>query len=103
VMGGFNAGINIIDGLTFTTSFSGNYTGTHGYTHTPIYYSKWNADGTPDTDYGNNRNSLSESRGVTYNYTWDNVINFNRTFSGHTINATLGHSWMRQFYRGQSY
>ncbi|MEG0011108.1 MAG: TonB-dependent receptor [Muribaculaceae bacterium] len=103
VMGGFNAGINIIDGLTFTTSFSSNYTGTHGYTHTPIYYSKWNADGTPDTDYGNNRNSLSESRGVTYNYTWDNVINFNRTFSGHTINATLGHSWMRQFYRGQSY
>lgn len=103
VMGGVNAGVNIVKGLKFTTSFSGNYSSTHGYTHTPIYYAMWNADGTPDTDYGNNRNSLSESRGVTFNYTWDNVLNFDRTFGRHTINATLGHSWMRERYRGQSY
>lgn len=103
VMGGFNAGYRIIDGLTFTTSFSGNYTGTHGYTHTPVYYTKWNADGTPDDDYGNNRNSLSESRGVSANYTWDNVFNFDRSFGRHTVSATLGHSWMREFYRVQSY
>ncbi len=103
VMGGANAGVDIIEGLKYTMSFGGNYSATHGYTHTPVYYTKWNEDGTPDTDYGNNRNSLSESRGVTYNYTWDNVLNFDRTFAGHTINATLGHSWMRQFYRGQSY
>ncbi len=103
VMGGLNAGVNIIKGLTYTMSLGGNYSSSHGYTHTPVYYSKWNEDGTPDTDYGNNKNSLSESRGVTYNYTWDNIINFNRTFGRHTINATLGHSWMREFYRGQSY
>lgn len=103
VMGGVNAGVNIIEGLKFTTSFSGNYSSTHGYTHTPVYYAKWNEDGTPDTDYGNNRNTLSESRGATYNYTWDNVLNFDRSFGRHTVNATLGHSWMRERYRGQSY
>lgn len=103
VMGGVNAGVNIIKGLKYTMSLSGNYSSTHGFTHTPVYYTKWNEDGSPDTDYGNPRNSISESRGVTYNYTWDNVLNFNRTFSGHTIDITLGHSWMRQFYRGQSY
>ena len=103
VMGGVSAGVNIIKGLKYTMSFSGNYTASHGYTHTPIYYTKWNADGTPDTDYGNPRNSLAESRGANVNYTWDNIINFNRTFSGHTIDVTLGHSWMREFYRGQSY
>ena len=103
VMGGASAGVKFFDGLKFTTSFSGNYSATHGYTHTPIYYTMWNADGTPDTDYGNNRNSLSESRGITYNYTWDNVFNFDRTFNKHTISATVGHSWMRERYRGQSY
>lgn len=103
VMGGFSAGVEIIKGLKFTTSFSGNYTQSHGFTHTPIYYTKWNADGTPDDDYGSNINRLSESHGVTSNYTWDNVFNFDREFGLHTISATLGHSWMREFYRGQSY
>lgn len=103
VMGGVSAGVNIAEGLKFTTSFSGNYSSTHGYTHTPIYYTRWFEDGTPDGDYGNSRNSLSESRGVTYNYTWDNVLNWDRTFGGHTISATLGQSWMREQYRGQSY
>lgn len=102
-MGGFSAGVEIIKGLKFTTSFSGNYTDSHGYTHTPIYYTKWDADGNPDNDYGNDKNSLSESRGATSNYTWDNVFNFDREFGKHSVSVTLGHSWMREFYRGQSY
>ena len=103
VMGGFSAGVEIIKGLRFTTSFSGNYTSKHGFTHTPIYYAMWNEDGTPDDDYGNNRNSLEESRNISSNYTWDNVINFDRTFGKHSVQATIGHSWMREFYRYQSY
>lgn len=102
-MGGFSAGVEIINGLKFTTSFSGNYTDSHGFTHTPIYYTKWDADGTPDSDYGNPKNSLSESRGATSNYTWDNVFNFDRDFGKHSLSITLGQSWMREFYRGQSY
>ena len=103
VMGGFSAGVEIIKGLRFTTSFSGNYTGRHNFTHTPVYYSKWFADGSPDSDYGNPRNSMEESRAVSSNYTWDNVFNFDRTFGKHGIQATLGHSWMREFYRTQGY
>jgi len=103
VMGGFNAGVNIVEGVKLTTSFSGNYTSNHGYTHSPVYYAKWNDDGSPDSDYGNSKNSLSESRGVLSNYTWDNIINFDKTFNKHTFNAILGHSWMREFYRTQSY
>lgn len=102
-MGGFSAGVRIIEGLRFTTSFSGNYTSKHGFTHTPVYYAKWNEDGSPDDDYGNPRNSLEESRNISSNYTWDNVLNFDRTFGKHGIQATLGQSWMREFYRYQSY
>lgn len=102
-MGGFSAGVKIIEGLRFTTSFSGNYTSKHGFTHTPVYYAKWNEDGSPDDDYGNPRNSLEESRNISSNYTWDNVLNFDRTFGKHGIQATLGQSWMREFYRYQSY
>lgn len=103
VMGGFSAGVEIIKGLKFTTSFSGNYTECHDYIHTPVYYSKWNEDGSPDDDYGNPRNSLSEGRSVNSNYTWDNVVNYDKDFGEHSIQVTLGHSWMREFYRGQSY
>lgn len=102
-IGGFNASVQLVDGLSFTTSFSGNYTGTHSYTHTPIYYAMWYDDGTPDTDYGNNVNSMSETRGVTSNYTIDNVFNYDNSFGKHNVSATLGHSWMREFYRYQSY
>ena len=103
VMGGFSLGVNLCKGLKFTTSYSGNYTGKHGYTHTPIYYAKWDENGNPDNDYGNNRNSMEESRNVSSNYTWDNVFNYDRTFGEHGIQATLGHSWMREFYRYQGY
>lgn len=102
-MGGVNVGVNLCDGLKFTTSFGGNYTASHNYTHTPVYYAKWDETGVPDTDYGNNKNSLSESRGVNYNYTWDNVLNYDKSFGKHNVSATLGHSFMREFYRVQSY
>lgn len=102
-MGGFSAGVDLCKGLKFTTSFSGNYTGKHGYTHTPIYYAKWFEDGTPDDDYGNPRNSMTESRNISSNYTWDNVLNYDATFGQHGISATLGQSWMREFYRYQGY
>lgn len=103
VMGGFSAGVEIIPGLRFTTSFSGNYTEAHDFAHSPVYYSMWNEDGTPDDDYGNPRNTMSEGRGRTSNYTWDNVINFDREFGKHGVHVTLGHSWLREFYRSQSY
>lgn len=99
VIGGVNASYEFFKGLKYTMSFSGNLTHERGYTHTPIYYAMWFADGSPDEDYGNNINSLTESRGLSSNYTWDNLINFDRTFGNHSISALLGVSWMREFYR----
>lgn len=103
VMGGVNAGVHILEGLTYTMSFGGNYTGAHNYKHSPVYYAMWNEDGSPDGDYGNNKNSLEETRSVASNFTWDNVLNFDRTFGRHSLHVTLGHSWMREYYRVQSY
>ena len=77
VMGGFNASYEFIKGLTFTTSFSGNYSATQGYTHTRVYYAMWYLDGTTDTDDGNNRNRLSESRATNSNFKENNDITFN--------------------------
>ena len=85
--------------MKYKITFSGNYSNSHDYTHTPEYYSKWNEDGTPDTDYGNTRNSITESRGEEWNYTIDNLLTYNNTFGRHTIDALLGTSWMREYYR----
>lgn len=103
MIGGASVGVDIVEGLRFSTSFGGNYSGSHGYTHTPIYYTRWNDDGTPNPSYGNTRNSLSESRGVTGNITWDNVFNFERSFGLNGVALTVGHSWMREYSRSQEY
>lgn len=102
VLGGINAGLDLYKGLKYKFSFSGNYSSSHDFTHTPEYYSQYNEDGTPDTNYGNPINSLSETRGEEFTYTIDNILTFNRTFSNHTIDAMLGTSWMREFDRIES-
>ena len=102
IIGAINAQLDIWDGLKYKFSFSGNYSNSHDYTHTPEYYTKWNADGTPDGDYGNPKNSISESRGEEFTYTIDNLITYNKTFSGHTIDALVGTSWMREYYRSMA-
>ena len=102
VIGSINAQLDIWDGLKYKVSFSGNYSNSHNYTHTPEYYTKWNEDGTPDKDYGNPTNSISESRGEEFTYTIDNLLTYNKTFSKHSIDALLGTSWMREYYRSMS-
>ena len=102
VIGAINAELDIWNGLKYKFSFSGNYSTSHSYTHTPEYYTKWNEDGTPDTDYGSPKNSISESRGEEFTYTIDNLLTFNKEFSGHTFDVLLGTSWMREYYRSMS-
>ena len=50
-------------------------------------------------DFGNTRNSITESRGETFTYTIDNLLTYNKTFGGHSIDALVGTSWMREYYR----
>ena len=102
VIGSISAQLDIWDGLKYKFSFSGNWSNSHNYTHTPEYYTKWNADGTPDTDYGSPKNSISESRGEEFTYTIDNLLTYNKSFGGHSFDALLGTSWMREYYRSMS-
>lgn len=98
-IGSISAQLDIWDGLKYKFSASGNYSNKHNYTHTPEYYTRWNSDGTPDKDYGNTRNSLTETRGEEWTYTIDNLLTYNKIFKGHTFDALLGTSWMREYYR----
>ncbi len=100
--GSLSVTVDIYGGLKFKTSISGSLLNTNNYTHTPAYASYWNPDGTPDSNFSHPYTSLSESRAQSFNYTIDNLLTFNRTFSGHTIDALLGHSWMREYYRMNS-
>lgn len=99
LIGSINAQLDLPGGLKYKLAASGNYSNSHDYTHTPIYYTKWNTDGSPDKDYGNTRNSISETRGEEFTYTIDNLLTFNRSFSKHNLDALLGTSWMREYYR----
>lgn len=99
LIGSLNAQLDIWGGLKYKLSLSGNYSNKHNYTHTPEFYTKWNSDGTPDKDYGNTRNSVSETRGEEFTYTIDNLLTYNKTFNRHSIDALLGTSWMREYYR----
>lgn len=102
IIGAITAQLDLWDGLKYKFSFSGNYSNSHNYTHTPEYYTKWNEDGTPDQDYGSPKNSISESRGEEFTYTIDNLLTYNKTFSGHSIDALVGTSWMREYNRNMS-
>lgn len=99
VIGSITAALNFAKGFDYRLSIGGNYSATHGYTHTPVYYTKYNNDGTPNKDYGNTINSLSESRGGEFNYTIDNIVTYKASFGKHDVDALLGTSWMREYNR----
>lgn len=102
VLGGINASLKFSEDFQYRLSFGGNYNTSHGYSHVPVYYTKYYADGTPNKDYGNSINSLSESRGGEFNYTIDNIFAYNKSFNKHSVDALLGTSWMREFDRNLS-
>lgn len=97
--GSFSASIDIWNGLKFKSTLSGSLLNTHGYNHTPEYASYWDENGTPSSLFSQPYTSLEESRATSFNYTIDNILTFKNTFNGHTIDALLGQSWMREFYR----
>lgn len=99
ILAGVNASLKLTQGLEYRLSVGGNYTFAHGFTHTPVYYTKYYSDGTPNEDYGNPVNSLSESRGAELNYTIDNILNYKKSFGKNSIDAMLGTSWMKEFNR----
>ena len=99
ITGSLSIGLDIWKGIKYKLNLAGSYLNTHGYRHTPAYVSYWDANGTPDSHFSQPYTSLSESRGENFNYTIDNLLTYNGTFSGHTFDVLLGTSWMREYYR----
>lgn len=102
ITGSVSAMVDIWNGLKFKTSFSGSLLNANGYNHTKAFASYWDADGSPNSTFSQPYTSLSESRAQSFNYTIDNILTYKNTFNGHTVDALLGHSWMREFYRMNS-
>lgn len=102
VTGNVSMGLDLFKGLKYKLNFSGSYLNVHGYTHTPTYASYWDANGTPESKFSQPYTSLTESRGESFTYTIDNLLTYNTTINGHSIDALLGHSWMRESYRDMS-
>lgn len=102
ITGSLGITAELYKGLKYKLNLAGSYLNTNGYTHTPAYASYWNADGSPDSKFSQTYTSLSESRGVNFNYTIDNLLTYNGSVKKHNFDALLGTSWMRQFYRVNS-
>lgn len=102
ITGSLGISVDIIKGLKYKLNMAGSYLNTHDYTHTPAYASYWDESGSPLSGFSQPYTSLSESRAENFNYTIDNLLTYNATFNGHTFDALLGTSWMREFYRMMS-
>ena len=99
VIGGINIGLNFFKGFTYKLGISGTYTSIHEFSHNPTWYTMWYDNGEPDKEYGNDRNDLSEKRGEKYNYTIDNIINYNYACGKHDLDVMLGTSWLKEHTR----
>lgn len=102
ITGSLSIGIDLWKGLKYKLNLAGSYLNNHGYTHIPQYASYWDENETADSRFSQPYTSLSESRGENFNYTIDNLLTYNGSFGGHTFDALLGTSWMREYYRTMS-
>lgn len=102
ITGSFNIGFNICKGFDYKLTLGGSNVITHSYNHVKAYQTMWDDNNDPVSGYGQGYSSLNETRGASSNYTIDNILTYNNTFAGHTINAMVGTSWMREFNRTMS-
>lgn len=99
ITGNVNLTYDLVAGLKYKLNIAGSYLNAHGYTHTPEYASYWDADGNADSRFCQPYTSLDETRGETFNYNIDNMLSYNNSFGKHNVDALLGTSWMREYYR----
>lgn len=102
ITGGLSGTFKLFNGLKYKISASGSYSNYHNYNHTNAYASYWDENGDVssliDGSY-QKYTSLDEMRGERFNYTIDNLLTYDKSFSLHNISALLGTSWNREFYR----
>lgn len=99
VTGSLNIGLNLYKGLDYKLLLGGDYISTNNISRSIAFDSNWDENGNADPDYSRTINSLSESRGQRFSYTIDNILTYKNMFAGHTIDAMVGTSWMREYYR----
>lgn len=97
--GSLNIGLNLFEGLDYKLAMGGDYLATNNYSRSMAFDSNWDVNGNVDPDYSRNINSLSESRGQQFSYTIDNILTYKNVYSNHSIDAMVGTSWMREYYR----
>jgi TonB-dependent starch-binding outer membrane protein SusC len=102
LIGSLSVGYKIINGLEYKLNLGSSYNNFNNLTHTPVYYTYWDANGNGLSQYGNNINSLSEIRGDQFNYNIDNLLNYKKSFGKHYFDALLGTSWYKEIYRSNS-
>lgn len=73
---------DIYKGLNFKTSFGGDFMSAEDH----VYYSK-------DHMYGNSAGVLTDSRRNFASIVVDNILSYNNTFGGFSLDAMLGHSF----------
>lgn len=95
--GSLNLGYEIVSGLKYQLRLGGNYRVINNYSYTPTYYTLFDENGVPDARYGNSLPDVSETRGEIFNYTIDNILNYNKAFGKHNFDVLLGTSWTREF------
>lgn len=99
IVGSLSVGYKIIEGLEYKITGGASYNNSHTYTHTPVYYTMYDNAGIGNATYGNNLNSLSESRGDLFNYNIDNILSYKKSFNKHGVDFLIGTSWMRDYMR----
>jgi TonB-linked SusC/RagA family outer membrane protein len=88
LVGNTYAEVNIINGLVFRSTFSIDLAYVNSNNYSPVFYL--------NTAQQNTNSSVS--KGTDRYYTWqaENVLNYNKTFSKHTIGVTLGTTSRRE-------
>ncbi len=99
LIGSLNGSYNILSGFDYRLTLGGSYNGISNFTHNPVYYSLFNASGIGISNYGNNKNSISESRGDQFNYNIENLLTYKTEIQKHNFDVLLGTSWVKEYYR----
>lgn len=85
IFGNAFAEVKIMDGLTAKTSFGIDYSGTYYRTLRKSFVSGFLKDDT---------NEANVSFSMNGNWTWQNTLQYNKTFGKHRLTALLGHEMM---------
>lgn len=101
LLASFNNSFNIFKGFTYNLNISAVSNSVHNTEFTPTWVTEVDANGQPtnDSQFNPTERTLAENW-VEYNqYVVDNFVTYDRGFGKHNVGATLGTSYLENFYR----